>query len=502
MQSRVTVNRERLLDLLNELEADFDLDRWQVGGIPVWPVARSNIGRSAQERGAERSQRDAATRPVSQRTRYIRSAIGYLNASIKDRRHNDDGRGPRTAVFLGDGISRVRLDGSYYDRLVEPLVERVEALGHSWLHLEPSPEYLIPRNRPSRFIQPRVDWLWLTKRSEEDPFASRSDYQELVRRVEKEGIPVSQIAPAIIVRHCNVIRATADYFKNFLERISAQIGFVVDWNPVSMAFTLACKESGILSVEIQHGVQDANHWAYSRWHNVPLEGYSNVPAVFWTWTKTDAEVIDDWASRTAGHHRAVVGGNPWLELWRGDNEVAARFDDFVRQHLDAGRPLAVLTLQSGFTEPRDLDAIRRAMEETSDELQWIVRLHPTMSASERSRASDVFGAAWTKLGSSGALQEVPLPALLRNAALHATHSSASVYEAVGLGVPSVVFGRRAEAFFHREIAEGAVVAAFDGDQLGRAIRNVVRSSSVRNRDREAQTDRVLRELLNDSLEPR
>ena len=83
-----------------------------------------------------------------------------------------------------------------------------------------------------------------------------------------------------------------------------------------MAFNLSCRRFGIPSIDIQHGVQGDYNAGYGRWLRVPVAGYELLPSIFWCWSKDEADSIEKWSQKVQASHKAIVGGNLFLDLWR------------------------------------------------------------------------------------------------------------------------------------------------------------------------------------------
>src|SRR5690606_268144 len=66
-----------------------------------------------------------------------------------------------------DGISFVRLEDRWYDRVMDPVIEAFERRGARTFKITPLSEAHTPRVVPSRFVQPIIDYLKLTAASRE-----------------------------------------------------------------------------------------------------------------------------------------------------------------------------------------------------------------------------------------------------------------------------------------------------------------------------------------------
>jgi hypothetical protein len=273
------------------------------------------------------------------------------------------------------------------------------------------------------------------------------------------------------------LQSCARYFESTIRTANARIGFVVEYYGLQgMAFVLACRRAGIPVVDLQHGLQGTVHFAYAQWHDIPLTGHPLLPDVFWVWSEAEAAVIRAWAP-PSGAHRALVGGNPWLEDFdRGHRDESAA---------DPGTPARrVLYTLHGMETDAELDLIGSYLSGSPAEWTWWVRPHPTVpGGGARLRGSDRRATA-------------PLPDLLREADVHVTSHSSVVLEAEALGVPSVITSTVGQEVFADQISR-AVAVGVDGSSAAAVVAGI--DAAVRLHVPRplggVRTDHALRELL-------
>ncbi|MGH9577262.1 MAG: hypothetical protein ACRD3R_07475, partial [Terriglobales bacterium] len=87
----------------------------------------------------------------------IGSLARFVRAYVSDYRRNLRPAGAVDAVFLSDGVSYTQVDGEWYEKFCEPLIERFRARGMRCFLMSPLREYYVPRHTPSMFVQPFVD---------------------------------------------------------------------------------------------------------------------------------------------------------------------------------------------------------------------------------------------------------------------------------------------------------------------------------------------------------
>lgn len=496
-----------IVRVINEIEESVPVEEWTIEGIHVWPLIRIQLGMDLFAAGETVFPDSSGTpRAWKKAVSLFKNYTAYLAASWTDRRGGADLRESQ-ALFLSDGVSFTVLEGRYYERFCDPARSHLDSLGIPSLMLTPLDRFLVPRFSPSRFIQPRLDWIQVkhaifwSNRADSEHLPGLNLTLERLRRA------APAIAPnlARIRRHTSLVLAFSRYFEDLLERVRPRICFLVSYYwLVGYGLLLACKRKGIPSVDIQHGVQGAMHFAYGGWSKVPPQGYELLPGYFWCWTQDEVAVIRKWTDATKGVHRPVAGGNLFLNLWksRGPSFVN-RFDDVLLQKtavLGSDKQVLV-TLQPGLLTEGLTQALLSAIKSTVDSLQWWLRLHPGMLR-ERENVREVFG-HFANVDIDTAT-DVPLYALLRHMSVHVTHSSSTVLEAREFGIKSVVCSRYGIELFADQEKEGVALYAETKEELLQAIqkqrglRGAVEYVMAQGSEQVNASHRLLQQLLVDA----
>jgi glycosyltransferase involved in cell wall biosynthesis len=464
--NEVQQNHE-FMALLGELERRFPVDEWTVDSVRVWPIARIHLyyGFFEHQYFGERPVRAGIVK-VADLPRLARrlgkSAWQYLQCSATDFRNTHYRNRPHDALFLNYNTYMTRLNGRWYSRICDPLVEQLSEKGLSSLMLTGGYEYATPRFTKSRFIQPHLVIHRLlgmaAKRRRQDPPA-------MLREIEAHAKASGLFSPSFnlvtpVEHHARQTIGIARYFKRVLSDVRPKVVFVTCWyGTESMACVLACNELGIPTIDIQHGSQDF-HVAYDRWNRVPLAGFELMPTFFWCWSESEASTIRKWAGER-DVHQPIVGGNPFLERWiAGDDALVRAYDASVARLKEPSRgKVQVLYTLNGSTkdEIKTIVDIIEAVNQSGMESHFWIRLHPI--------ALDQKGLVRKTLEEHG-LRNVdvenattlPLYALLRHMDVHITEFSSVVIEAQAFGVPSVT-GEQGIIWFPSQVATGWAVMA-------------------------------------------
>lgn len=264
----------------------------------------------------------------------------------------------------------------------------------------------------------------------------------------------------------------AEVYRRVLEQVRPKAVFVVSYYSLEgMAINLACREMGIPSVDLQHGIQGDLHAAYARWQKIPDDGFELLPEIFWVWDESDAATIRMWSGSANCRHRPVVGGNLWMNEWRyGEGDIVAGYDRIMQDAIAAtpGKHHALVTLQTGLANEVSLGELLSAVRGCQQNWRWWVRLHPCM-LDEREAVRAMLQKHGIQDAEIDLATDLPLYALLRFMDIHVTHSSSTVIEAELFGIPSIVTSSFGAEFFPGQLASGWAIAAFTAGDILAAI---------------------------------
>lgn len=496
-----------IVEIINLIEESFPVHGWKIFDIHVWPLIRFDIASKL------RSHRPGNHPPPTHNRRSLTKQIKTLfvllfslvvdfvrfgTACILDYPRNQSIRDSADVIFLTHTRCRSFMRHAWYDKYCDPLIEQFARVGWHSLVLEwtPGGRFRIPRNQASCFINRTLNYVnlrtLLSLRAREafsphtlDAIPELRNFEDLQLFLQERQLGISLITPRTIRRDLLIIKELSIFFKKVLTDVRPKFALVVCYySATGMALNLACHELRIPCVDIQHGRQGDTHFAYGRWKTIPKEGYELLPSVFWCWTDFEARAIQQWSNATSDRHKAIVGGNLFLEMWqRSDSDIVLYYDSRVAmlKKIRAATIHILLTLQPGLGFP---DSIVRAIGNSSRSCFWWVRLHPGMLAEREKirRLLERHGLQNTEMREA---TNLPLPALLRNVDVHITQCSSCVLDAEVFGVPSVTTNMIAERSFPEQFASGwAVLARADKDILQAIELQIKRRDKLRKEERE------------------
>jgi hypothetical protein len=492
------VTKAEFIEWVNKLESTLPVGEWTASGVPVWPFIRFELYASAfYPKVPEIGPGGGWTRFITR----LRGLAAWVRASVLDRRSNVPADQRSEAVFLAYSIGVQPLVGEKrYNPLLAPYVALLQREGGRALVWEMSPygEYNIPRYTPSHYIQPWLGFLRvacrLTRRRDR---LSLNGWDEFVKRVAVAQLTSRYLDPDVIARDAYFVRRLADGFKRRLLRAAPSLGFTADYGLFEQAFCLACGELGILSVDIQHGIQGDLHPIYGSWGRVPDEGYAVKPDVHWCWDDASAAAINRWAGSSSGRHRAIVGGDAWREAWlNGTDDFVRGFDEEIarRKQENPADVHVLVTLDSigDVLPPFVLEAFGRSPPTWC---YW-VRLHPVNQRARRPLAAELLRSGGFRSMDLDAVAQLPLHGLLRHMDVHLTISLSSVIlEAEAFGVPSIACDPEAAEFYSPQLATGMLRVARTPSEVTEAVRELAGLRRTRHSPQRPGPTEALRSLL-------
>ena len=212
-------------------------------------------------------------------------------------------------------------------------------------------------------------------------------------------------------------------YRRMLDRVGARFVFVADSGEYELV--AAAKESGRWVCEFQHGIVDRFHAGYA-WTANARSRIARMPVpdrlfLFGDHWRHELDLGAFWGDRLR------VVGSPRIDRFRerlvpGTNEAVVVW---TSQGIDVERAIAFVRAALGHV-PADVP------------LQIVLKLHPIYDGAREGDAYRAAFAADTRVQISAGTDDPTLFDLLGRARLHISVSSASHFDALALGVPTVV----------------------------------------------------------------
>jgi hypothetical protein len=457
-------NIDDIMDFVNEIEETFDVDTWILAGIHIWPVLRMQLAlelNPLQPTHTKTKITDFFLPAIKKSTCFPLGIAKHVYFKLRDYKKNANLNRSAEAVFITyPNARRFKVESCWYDVYCDPLIDMISKRGIESLVLEYGDKfnYKTPRFNKSCFIQPRLTLLSYLSALNCQKYVLdskiKSELNSLYVYLEERGLFGFTYDLSTLKMKIGYLRYVAEFFKKIFQKVRPKVVFGSNYYGIEKAINLACRELGITSVDIQHGVQGESHRAFARWKKVPQTGYELMPNIFLTWSSYEAETIRSWSKATTEWHQAIVSGNLLLEKFKqNDNQLVAHYDAVVRQILAEHKANTniLVTLSTDLGLPR---LYRDLILCSSKDYFWWIRLHPVMSNKERKDILKIVKSFQLNNIYADSGQKFPLYAILRHMDLHITDNSSTVLECEAFGIPSILTHHSGKVNYWQQVKSG------------------------------------------------
>ncbi len=456
---------ERINSVFDKIEEEIAVSSWEMDGLKIWPLIRNNhwLYLLSQKVFASNNQIALHNKPTQQLKKILSAGFSFVRAKQVDKDNNDCLRKTDLLIAVAASTRFFKVDGAWYTPYSDSLVKhfREENIDSLVLEFASDGRCLLPRFAPSIFVQNQSYCLSilakLRGKLNVPPLKEHIDgWDDFLSIIDRDlGV---DCRPDI-----NTVRTKArqillhEQWFNKILQITQPKAAIVGFSYCSadaMGLIRACRKLGILTIEIQHGVQGNEHIAYHHWEGMPEQGYDTLPEIFWTWGEDEKRYIDSWANNRPKAHRAIVGGNPCLHIYNKNGSYNSHSSETLLKKTEEQVLNVLFTAQAFDRLP---DFFIEAIRQTSN-WKWWIRIHPQYWEMEEPlrkqlEANNLANAA---ISTSS---ELPLIRLLEQCDVHVTEFSSSVLEAKTCGVASVVIHHSAVNLFKELITSEDVVYA-------------------------------------------
>ena len=296
-------------ELAERIEREFRVADWRAGDMYLWPILSQDLFLDIFRSHASDTAPPPPILPIRAATTLATPAMN-LWRSRQDLAHCLTRPHRADAIFLGDGVSLDFVDGSWRDRFGEPIIAAYERQGRACFVMQSGNLTRLPWARPTYAANQLAARAAVAARFAKSPKPELPDHGGVMSLLRESGVTAPFLMPERLDLRARTVAAQAAEFERVLDRVQPSVAFTVTYYAgLGHAFALACRRRRILCVDVQHCPHDGVHRAY-QWSTLPPHGYSTLPSVFWTWSKTDAANINGWTGKSSKPwHCAIAGGH-------------------------------------------------------------------------------------------------------------------------------------------------------------------------------------------------
>lgn len=433
-------------------ESSHGLFAFQHNGIALWRLVRSRIGFSmqGQDLQARRLNNQAALL-----VRGLRSCVDYGLALLKGRR--------RYVVKTYSSALRTQRDGRYEDIYFDALMTRVGG-GSKWSFCN-SVAFASRERRAQVKIEFDTSFVQIVSTllahiwkfgCDERPFSS------LACAVEQslgKGILSTKQARFLYAK----FRWQVFFYSLLLQRQRPAVVCVV--NTGEYALMHAAQRNGIRFVELQHGIFSADHPdALPEAALAQAGGDLLLPDVLAVYGEYWRNYLSGTAIERLG--RIIPCGCAVLEEYRGVRRA-------IGEARQGAEPLQILLTTQGLSVGELVGFVSEFLASCDRSLTLNVKLHPIYDdeAAYQVLAQD------SRVRILGATDPTPTHLLMARADMHVSISSACHYDALAVGVPTVVLGLPGHELLFPLIESGDAVLACSATELAENVCQLIENRS-------------------------
>ena len=417
-------NRVDIKNFILQIEKDFPINNWKVNGIHVWPILRYHLFFFLIY-STEKSRLKFKTEKKSKKGDSVFSFWGsifqWINFTFLIKK--------KEKLFFSPNHVRVNYKNKSFDRFFDSIIKQQQLQNVSYkfnYHDENENDLKIEDDNYYSLLQYNKGFKNLYKLKNKllgnKKLASRlefDDYSLFLEFLNTNPLTkdfATKYSENFIVNYTENILVNALFFETILKKTKPKEIFIICYyTPLMHALLIAAKKRNIKVIEVQHGPMSNTHLSYTNWTNVPQEGYEFLPDEFWCWDEESLLNMTNWTSNTNAH-KAFLGGNPWIDFLKNDNEAYHLPNNMVLYTL---QPLAFDVLF-----PTELiELIKKG------EWIWYVRLHPRQYNQKQEIITFLQDNAIFEFVNIEEAFNFPLPVLLNTCRIHLTHFSGSAIEA-------------------------------------------------------------------------
>ncbi|QEC52110.1 hypothetical protein EDD80_11740 [Anseongella ginsenosidimutans] len=478
--------RSQFIKRILDAEGQYPVESWKIDDIHVWPLIRIQLFFSWFN--AQKHSSQPATMAKTAKSGYLRFIWQGILSYIRLKQLSV----PVTKfLFSGAYTHRIKIRDFLYNRYFDPLIDKIgEGVLLEYQRLDDRNTKYSHRKSVVE-LEDYLPWFQLkyaVKNAlfKEKPVVHLPEYGNFLEQF--NDVINNNVQSAGLCRLVLQIKMHAEIYEYFIKRTKAKYVFGLCFYNVPMyGMNLAARRLGAVSVDMQHGTQGKSHIAYTNWSRLPARGYELLPRWFWVWDESSYNLIKEWSGQL--QHKVYQGGNPGLIL----KELEYPYQLFH------GKPIILYTLQplGQAIEPYIIETIRL----TFNEYDWWLRFHPRHAETEKEEIRKL-------LENNGLIHEVnmresnelPLPVILNNTAVHLSRFSGSVIEGVQMGVPTIVIDQTGAETFWELVEADAVKTCINAnpEELNGLIRKITGTKA--NKSGAAGASFSLRESLENFIQ--
>jgi len=469
------MNIKELFCKINKIEEQLQLENFCFYGIDLWPHIREQIiQKTLSPNPNSILNQGYAKRIINKAFFYPIALLNYLKINLLDFKKRDKIEKREILFFTTSIGKRIKYKNKWYDSFIDPLIDKYQRKGKTYLILERSTSFTFkyPRYRKSKIIQLKFVSIFINSLLKNKLSTINDDfiieYTKLYNLLIQNQLP--NISLSDLKKDARYMYCLSRYFQNILTKVTPEKVYLVPWYGYTcMALCHACNEKKINSIDIQHGVQGKYHRAYGYWNNIPHDGFNTQPKIFLTWTKEDSDNLKKWTYKT--NLKVYTIGNLMEENFLLDTEFSKYFDlEFNRAYYKfLNKKFIIVSLQIGHDLP---EIVNELIHKNDNQFFWLIRHHPSTTKKERLAINNKLKNSKLINYEIDSATKLPIYCLLRNSICHITKFSSTVIEAANFQVKSIIIDDYGKELYDYYIKSGEAIYSTSSVQIYDILKHI------------------------------
>lgn len=464
------MTEKAILEFINHLEELYEVDKWTIHGIHVWPLIRLNIGDKLLEEGIASCPkgRNILSGKINIIKRGIEELIDFLKLYIGDYHNNAKYSGEQILCIVHNGGRQIKIkEHGWFHQTVSPIYEelvaaskRVYCMEYIYNHGN-NGKVMLPRGNKSKIIN--LDLLcYLIKYKILGPLSGHDNLPgvgDVINECEKKGIDRNVFNVRLRIHRLLAMR---QYYLEKLKNSNVKLIVISDWrNTIEMALVMAAKKLGIKCIEVNHGYFGQECYTHFGWRKEPKTSYEVRPDYYWCWTKESTSRLNNELK----NGKAIFGGPPQALAWqRGLKEHIESIDRNFEAVIPSEMKVIIFTLNPDIPYGEYPVWLLDVIKETSSCYYWLLRKHPRKKKNsgqdEICKLIEKYENVEWEYSSVA-----PLYQLLECADVHVTYNSSSIIEAEVMGLRTVVLSETFLGRFEGQVNRGNAAYAGSKEEM-------------------------------------
>lgn len=430
-------NRHDIKAFVLKIENDFPVDEWSIDNIDIWPILRVKFFLILVS-SLENSNTKDKYKPVEVKKKYfiIEKLNSLLNVDKKRAKAKLNKLTKVDFLFGSAFIYRSNYREESFMKFADPLMDFSEkkslAIEHSPLHYYDR-ENIYKKDRVA-FLYELLDYTLLSKSRKKrllrDKDFNLPDYDKflsLISTKDEFSEKKDQFNFNALKYLINRFHDFEDIYTEIINITQPKVVFTIcHYSFQSVVLNYVANKKSIKTIEIQHGPQSEVHLGYASWSKLPENGFNTLPKVFWNWDNYSYNEMSKWANFDK-QHSCFVGGNPWVDLLKSNNNVE--------------KTIVLYSLQNLHFDHLFPDYIIEQIKSTKN-YDWWLRLHPRQTEYLDELVVFFKTKGIDHLVNIKEATELPLPEILNRTKIHITNFSGCTLESASYEVPTIIIDER------------------------------------------------------------